>query len=460
MGELKEVIEAMQPERAPGPDGFPGIFFKICWDTIKFDLMRALNMLHSLKADHWDLLNSANIVLIPKKDSPSSPLDYRPISLMHNVAKILCKLLANRLAPELNEMVSHCQSAFIKKRCIQDNFLYVQNVIKAAHAKKKAMIFLKLDIAKAFDSVGWGYLLQTLAAFGFGHRWRNLISIILSSSSSRILLNGAPGSPFKHMCGLRQGDPLSPMLFILAMEPLQRLFELASDHAILTKLGPQAATLRTSMYADDAALFLNPDKHGIAAAKAILNIFGEASGLKINVQKCTAFPIRCENLDFADIMQDFGGATGTLPCRYLGLPLSLRKPRRVEVLPLIEGMAGRLKGWKGKLMAKPGRLALINSVLTSMATYFLTRFAASKWAIKRLDKIRRNFLWAADEECNGGKCLVNWKKCCSPKKIGGLGIKDIACFGRALRLRWAWLEWSETPRPWMGKPIPCDRNDL
>lgn len=111
-------------------------------------------------------------------------------------------------------------------------------------------------------------------------------------------------------------------------------------------------------------------------------------------------------------------------------------------------------------MAKPGRLALINSMLTSMATYFLTSFAVDKWTIKKMEKIQHNFLWNGDEECSGAKCLVNWKRVCSPKDLGGLGIKDIACFSRALRLRWAWLEWSPTSRPWQGSPIPCDRTDM
>lgn len=94
-----------------------------------------------------------------------------------------------------------------------------------------------------------------------------------------------------------------------------------------------------------------------------------------------------------------------------------------------------------------------------MVTFFLTCFAANKWVIKKLDKIRINFLWNADKECSGGKCFVNWKKCCSPKNLGGLGVKDIECFNCALRLHWAWLEWSSDPRPWHGTPIPCDQTD-
>ena len=145
-------------------------------------------------------------------------------------------MLANRLAPNLHDLVSSGQSAFIKGRAIQDNFLYVKNVINDAHVKKSPLVFLKLDIAKAFDSLNWGFLLRVLECMGFSQRWRDLISIILASSSSRILLNGCPGKPFVHRRGLRQGDPLSPMMFILAMEPLQRLLERATEQEFISPL--------------------------------------------------------------------------------------------------------------------------------------------------------------------------------------------------------------------------------
>lgn len=132
---------------------------------------------------------------------------------MHSIAKILTKLVATRIAPELHSLVSACQSAFIKRRSIQDNFLFVRNVVKEAHCKKKPLIFLKLDFTKAFDTVRWDYLLQVLHAFGFSSRWCDMLSLMLASSTSRVLLNGCPGKPFLHKKGVRQGDLLAPMLF-------------------------------------------------------------------------------------------------------------------------------------------------------------------------------------------------------------------------------------------------------
>jgi hypothetical protein len=104
-------------------------------------------------------------------------------------------------------------------------------------------------------------------------------------------------------------------------------------------------------------------------------------------------------------------------------------------------------------------LTLVNVVLTATAAYFLSAFPVDKWFIKKVDKLRRGFLWAAEEEAKGGKCMVNWRKICAPRRFGGLGIKDIQNFGRALRLRWEWLRWADEDGPWKGTPTPCDGCD-
>jgi hypothetical protein len=123
-------------EKGPGPDGFIGIFFSHCWDIIKIDLINAVNQFYCRNQQGLQFLNQAYVILIPKKDNPKLVSDFRPISLTHNFAKLISKLLANRLAPELEDLISVNQSAFIKKCCIHDNFMYVQEVIKELHKKK------------------------------------------------------------------------------------------------------------------------------------------------------------------------------------------------------------------------------------------------------------------------------------------------------------------------------------
>lgn len=345
--EVKDTIDSMPSDKAPGPDGFTGAFFKACWEIVKDDIKAAINSLYTMNSQGFHLLNSANIVLLPKKNDALRVTDYRPISLIHSIAKIFSKLLANRLAPMLNSMVSNCQSAFIKKRSIHDNFLYVQSTVRKLHKQKRPALFLKLDIHKAFDTVNWSYLLEVMRALGFGHRWREWVSILFCTATSTTLLNGQHGPSFSHGRGVRQGDPLSPMLFILAMDPLQRLLDLATQQGILSPLPPTAARWRISMYADDAAIFTNPIKDDLEAIKQILQVFGTSSGLHINLQKSSIHPIRCDTVDLEQVLSSFSGVRSTFPCRYLGLQLHTRALQKVHVQPLIERMAKGSPDGKG-----------------------------------------------------------------------------------------------------------------
>lgn len=143
----------MPGEKAPGPDGYIGIFYKSVWELIKHDVLAAIIFFYCQHDHQLNLLNSSHIVLIPKHAEARTIGDYRPISISHSIAKLISKRMANRLAANLTGLISRSQSAFIKRRCIHDNFLYTQNLIKELHRKKKPTLFLKLDIAKAFDTV-------------------------------------------------------------------------------------------------------------------------------------------------------------------------------------------------------------------------------------------------------------------------------------------------------------------
>jgi hypothetical protein len=186
------------------------------------------------------------------------PGDFRPISLVHSFAKLLTKILANRLAPELHKMVSINQSVFIRDRCIHDNFLMVNQTVKMLHKKGIPALFLKLDIKKAFDSMSWAFLLEILRHLGFGQIWCNLILNLLMTSSTQVLVNGVPGQPICHKRGLRQGNPLSPLLFILVMDVLNSLFIKANECGLLQALAGRNINQRVSMFADDVAVFILP----------------------------------------------------------------------------------------------------------------------------------------------------------------------------------------------------------
>jgi len=190
--EVLTAIKQLPHDKAPGPDGFTGCFFKECWNLIKHDLLAAINYFHMGRCANLNLLNKANIVLIPKKEEVESISDFRPISLIHTFTKIISKILALRLAPKMQELISTCQSAFIKGRSIHDNFLYVRNLAQRFHQSGTPSLLFKLDISKAFDLVRWDYLLSLMQHRGFPKRWINWIAAILSTSTSTILVNGTP----------------------------------------------------------------------------------------------------------------------------------------------------------------------------------------------------------------------------------------------------------------------------
>jgi hypothetical protein len=190
-------------------------------------------------------------------------------------------------------------------------------VTKALHKAKRPAFFIKLDISKAFDSLSWAFLLEVMATLGFGKRWRDSVATLLATSTSRVLLNGIPGRKFRHARGVRQGDPLSPMFFNLAIDPLHRIMELAANKNIIQPILLRSAKLRCSLYANDAAIFANPDQHELSRIHQLLQTFGNCSGLKVNLSKTEIFPIRCTEDLIAEALMGFPGKVMAFPEKYL-----------------------------------------------------------------------------------------------------------------------------------------------
>ena len=204
------------------------------------------------------------------------------------------------------------------------------------------MLLFKLDIRKALDTVKWEYLLDLLPRRGFPSKFRDWIAALLCSSSSRIILNGIAGEPIKHGQGLRQGDPVSPLLFVIAIDPLQRILEVATRKGLLHKIRGRGAMMRTSLYADDAAVFLAPIKRDVDNLANILRGFGEVTGLCTNFNKSSFVPIRCNHLDLGRLTQRLPTARAYFPLRYLGLPLSVWQLKLVDLQFLVDKAASKL----------------------------------------------------------------------------------------------------------------------
>ena len=157
----------------------------------------------------------------------------------------------------------------------------------------------------------------------------------------------------------------------------------------------------------DAGLFLNPVAEDINQVAQLLSLFGEVSGLKVNLQKCAFYPIRCQPADVAPLLHALPITIASFPCQYLGLPLHHRKLSKFEIQPMIDKIAKRLPRWRGKLLSLADRLELVNSVLTAIPIHMLTVLQIGKWAFKKIDKIRRDFLWKSKADQARAICLVN-----------------------------------------------------
>lgn len=201
--EISRVVLDSPSDRAPGPDGFSGAFFKVAWEIVGPDIIRVFHAFWSLDFRSFNLLNEAVMVLLHKTESPLGLKDYRPISLIHSIGKLIAKTLATRLAPSMSLIIKPNQTAFIRGRHIHENFRAVQLSCRWLHARHHATILLKVDLAKAFDSVSCPFLLEELDRLGFPPRWREWMSAILGTASTKVLVNGRPGRRICHARGLR-----------------------------------------------------------------------------------------------------------------------------------------------------------------------------------------------------------------------------------------------------------------
>ncbi|KAE8818733.1 Serine/threonine-protein kinase SMG1 [Hordeum vulgare] len=192
---LRSYVTRLPARKAPGPDGFTAEFLRACWGTVKPDIIVVFHQLHQLRGRGFHRLNQAMVSLLPKRADAQAIGDFRSISLIHLVAKVFAKTLSLRLAWKLDGLVNKNQNAFIAGRSLHDNFVLVRQSMRLLHQLRAPWILLKLDLARAFDTISWPFLFEVLRQYGFGSRFLDWLAILLSSACLRVLINGEPGPP-------------------------------------------------------------------------------------------------------------------------------------------------------------------------------------------------------------------------------------------------------------------------
>ncbi|GJY72399.1 putative RNA-directed DNA polymerase, eukaryota, reverse transcriptase zinc-binding domain protein [Tanacetum coccineum] len=447
--EIKEAVWDCGSSKAPGPDGYSFAFVKKYWGTIQKDLYDFVNLFFA-SCVMPNGANSSFFTLIPKVNNPTLITDFRPISLIGIHYKIIAKILANRLSKVIDKIVSKEQSAFIAGRQILDGPVILSEIIEWYKKRKKKLLIFKVDFEKAFDSISWNYLIHILDSFGFGNKWCSWIKACLNSSRASILINGSPTSEFSIKRGLRQGDPLSPFLFILVMEGLHNAFEEAVGNGLITGVNIKNSTINVShlFYADDVIITTDWNAKDMDNIIRVLHVFYLASGLKINIHKSNIYGIGVNKDEVLSMASNAGCIAGDIPFNYLGLPIGSNMKSIASWKTLVDRFHMRLSSWKANLLSIGGRLTLIKSVLGSLGIYYLSIFRAPESVLQDLERIRANFFWGGNKDKNK-MAWVKWPIILNSFDKGGLNIGSLKAFNLALLQKWRWRLLSSPNALWV-----------
>ncbi|GLT46247.1 hypothetical protein SLA2020_200180 [Shorea laevis] len=394
--EIRVAISSLKPFKAPGPDGVHPFFYQRCWNEIKAkvcsDVIGAFSS--GVIPTGW---NNCLISLIPKGKAPESITQFRPIGLCNTSYKIISKILVNRLRLVLESLISPCQASFVPGRRGSDNVIILQELVYSFSKKtgKVGDLILKIDLEKAYDCLEWSFIQETLLFFQFPPKVIELIMSAICTSSVSILINGERTDPFFPSRGIRQRDPLSQYIFILCMEFLALTITKASALGYWkgSKVGRGGPLLSHLFFADDLLFIGKATKENCLFLKAVLDFFSGRAGLNINPLKSFIFfsknvpsSLRGEICSIMGFMQkDTIG-------KYLGIPISPKRPCKQDFSFILEKVRAKLEGWKARYFSLAGRITLINSVMASIPLFYMQSIMLPSSILSELDKISRDFL--------------------------------------------------------------------
>ncbi|KAL0294970.1 UNVERIFIED_CONTAM: hypothetical protein Sradi_6858100 [Sesamum radiatum] len=391
-------------------------------------------------------LNATLLVLIPKVQLPTRVAEFRPIACCNVLYNAISKILVRRMQQVLDKLIDYSQNAFVPGRSIADNVLLAQELLAGYNqARLPKRCTIKIDIQKAYDSVSWEFLLASLKVFQFPRQFIVWIEQCISTATFSIALNGQLHGFFKGSRGIRQGDPISPYLFVLVMEMLHVLLHLRVQPEGVFRFHWKCSELQilNLCFADDVLLFCAGDVPSVSTIIQVLEEFAALSGLHVNPGKSTIILSRSVQRERQDILNLAGFQEGCLPIKYLGVPLTASRLTVADCQPILDRMSSQLARWAHLSLSMAGRAQLLESVLGSLHIYWSSVFILPKSIIKVIEQYMRTFLWKGAS--GSGLVNVSWDQVCKPKEEGGLGIRRVLHMNQALILRHVWRILQEDP---------------
>eukprot|EP00253_Pinus_taeda_P016842 PITA_16842 len=399
--ELLSAMKSFKKDRSLGPDGWPIEFFIHFYDLFKSDLLHMVEA-SRMSGNIHSALTSTFIALIPKKQGSASLHDYRPISLCNSLFKIISKIIAERLKPTLNQFISRNQHAFLKDRNIWDAVAMTQECLFSMATNNTEAAIYKIDLKKAYDCVDWSFLRILLAKIGLRSKGIEWVMACVENVHFSVIINGIPSSFFKAERGLRQGCPLSPLLFILVMNTLN----LQINRAVADK------ECRPVKICKDIYL-----SHNLFVDDILISLcYAKNPG--------SAFSTSCKNFNQHQESIDNG-------IKYLGFNLKAKGYRKQDWSWLIDRFYYMISGWERRFLSLAGRFILVQAVLSQLAVYWAHLYFLPISITKKMCSLAANFLW-------GGKSiqskihLVKMEDITRSRKEGGWGLLDLKVFGKAL----------------------------
>jgi hypothetical protein len=430
------------PLKAPGPDGFPARFFQQNWGIMKEEITSAVREFFR-SGFMPDGVNDTAVVLIPKILHPEKLVDFRPISLCNVVYKIVSKCMVNRLRPLLGELISPNQSAFVPGRMITDNALIsfeCLHAIQQGTSERTNFCAYKLDLSKAYDRVDWSFLEKVLLRLGFQSSWVRWVMSCVTTVRYTVRLNGVPLEPFQPTRGLRQGDPLSPYLFLFVADALSSALqkEVQANEIMELKITRHAPGISHLLFADDALLFFKAEVEQARRVKRLLNHFERGAGQLLSPAKCSL--LSRESLDDQvkeEIRATLGVQWVEFESKYLGLPTPEGRMKSERFQPLRERLGKRMASWSKRHLSVAAKEVLIKSVAQAIPTYTMSIFHLTDSFCEELTHGIRNFWWGAENGLRKTHWIA-WEKFTRGKGHGGLGFCDLRVFNQALLARQVW----------------------